>query len=49
MEAPCNQLRSENDTQRYTNGLHYSQARAFWSLTLHTRFNGMVAPAQNGI
>lgn len=36
MEAPCNQLRFENDTLLYTNGLHYSQARAFWSLTLNT-------------
>lgn len=35
MEAPCNQLRFENDTILYTNGMHYSQARAFWSLTLH--------------
>ena len=25
----------ENDTLLYTNGMHYSQARAFWSLTLH--------------
>ncbi|WP_050514391.1 hypothetical protein [Aeromonas finlandensis] len=36
MEAPCNQLRFENDTLLYTNGMHYSQARAFWSLTLNT-------------
>ncbi|BBR39728.1 hypothetical protein WP3W19E03_22530 [Aeromonas veronii] len=35
MEAPCSQLRFENDTLLYTNGMHYSQARAFWSLTLH--------------
>ncbi|MFB2864815.1 hypothetical protein [Aeromonas sp. MdU4] len=35
MEAPCNQLRFENDTILYTNGMHYSQARAFWSLTLN--------------
>ncbi|WP_303842973.1 hypothetical protein [Aeromonas sobria] len=34
MEAPYNQLRFENDTLLYTNGMHYSQARAFWSLTL---------------
>lgn len=35
MEAPCNQLRFENATLLYTNGMHYSQERAFWSLTLH--------------
>lgn len=37
MEAPYNQLRFENDTLLYTNGMHYSQARAFWSLTLKAR------------
>ncbi|MGL5391998.1 MAG: hypothetical protein ACRDA8_11615 [Shewanella sp.] len=34
MEAHRNQLRIEECTIIYTNGLHYDQRRAFWSVTL---------------
>lgn len=35
MEAHCKQLRIEDCTIIYTNGLHHGQPRALWSLTLH--------------
>lgn len=35
MEAHCKELRIEDCTIIYTNGLHHGQPRALWSLTLH--------------
>ncbi|ATL92541.1 hypothetical protein CK911_06745 [Aeromonas sp. CU5] len=35
MEAHCKQLRIEEGTIIYTNGLQHGQPRALWSLTLH--------------
>ncbi|MFQ1618196.1 hypothetical protein ACK34R_07060 [Aeromonas veronii] len=35
MEAYCKELRIEDCTIIYTNGLHHGQPRALWSLTLH--------------
>jgi len=35
MEAHCNQLRIQDNTLIYTDGLQYGQRRALWALTLH--------------
>ncbi|MFB2864813.1 hypothetical protein [Aeromonas sp. MdU4] len=35
MEAHHNQLRIQDNTIMYTDGLHYGQCRALWALTLH--------------